>query len=81
MKFGRVWVISIAFAVIMSGLAFLTVSTDPDPITIQPLSAPVGEEPMATLGVPRTILVEDFTFWDCSPCALYAPYLDAAIEN
>jgi len=65
MKYHKILVTILALSMIVSGLAFVSVGSDPVP------------EPRT---VPRVAFAEDFTNWGCGPCASHNPEWTAAIR-
>ena len=74
----------LAVSLIVSGLALVSVGSDSNEIIINEAGGSVieygsipGYEPHS---VPRISLAEDYTCWDCAPCASHNPAWTAAIQ-
>ena len=69
----------LAISMIVSGLALVSGGSDSDEPVINSMGVIEPIEPKAT--VPRTILMEDFTSWQCPPCATFSPVLSSVVDS
>jgi hypothetical protein len=61
---------------IVSGLGIVSVGAASDEIIIEPEATP----PIEKNTVPRVVLFEDFTSWECPPCSSFSPVFSAVID-
>ncbi|MDD4308012.1 MAG: hypothetical protein PHU53_04300, partial [Thermoplasmata archaeon] len=62
---------------IVSGFGIVSGSAATDNIPVEPAAIP----PIQKNTVQRVVLAEDFTSWECPPCATFSPMFVAAVEN
>jgi hypothetical protein len=74
-----IWAAIVTGVLILSALAIVTMGVNQNE-KVTPESS-VGSYPFAPYKVPRCVFWEDFTGWNCGPCANYNPYLEGATET
>ncbi|MBI5000018.1 MAG: hypothetical protein HZB92_00605 [Euryarchaeota archaeon] len=81
MKVNTVLAATVAIMMLVSGLGILAIGRDSGNADITPSSQPAPPQTTAFTKVNKVAMWEDFTQWNCAPCAAYNPYLAAATNT